>query len=198
MSETPERKPRLPYVNGAIFVAFIGTMLYLIGTGALREMRAASARDGDTPFLAGTHEGVAAPVFQAQTLSGRAVNFPDDYRGKIVLVDFWATWCGPCVAEYPHLVEAYAKYHDRGFEILGVSLDGSRGVAAANVTKFLQSKQAAWDVVYADAESIAGDYRVSAIPSAFLVDGNTGQIIAADDQTRGAKLLGTIEAALKR
>src|SRR5438045_9659203 len=67
--------------------------------------------------------GQKAPSFQAKTVDGKTINFPDDYKGKVVLLDFWATWCGPCRAELPKVVAAYNQYHDKGFEVVSISLD---------------------------------------------------------------------------
>jgi hypothetical protein len=69
--------------------------------------------------------GVGRPCipFDATTVDNKSVHFPADFKGKIVMLDFWATWCGPCRGEIPNVVDAYGKYHKQGFEILGVSLD---------------------------------------------------------------------------
>src|SRR5437016_12598023 len=61
--------------------------------------------------------------FTTTTTDGKKVVFPDDFKGKVVLLDFWATWCGPCMGEAPNVVAVYKKYHEKGFEILGISLD---------------------------------------------------------------------------
>src|ERR1022692_4414081 len=70
--------------------------------------------------------GGKAFAFHAKTVDGKVINFPDDYKGKVVLLDFWATWCPPCRRELPRVVAAYNKYHDKGFEIVSVSLDQPR------------------------------------------------------------------------
>src|SRR5580700_4672700 len=68
-------------------------------------------------------KGAEAPTFKVKTIDGKEVDFYTDYKGKLVILDFWATWCGPCMGEVPGLVKTYNDAHARGFEILGISLD---------------------------------------------------------------------------
>ena len=114
------------------------------------------------------------------------------------MLDFWATWCPPCREEIPGLVRAYNKYHDQGFEVLGISLD--RANQQENVQKFLNEKGMTWPQVYDgkywEAE-VAQMYSVDSIPRAYLVDGNTGKIVAEGEILRGEALDKTISKALE-
>jgi thiol-disulfide isomerase/thioredoxin len=138
-----------------------------------------------------------APRFTAVTLAGQPLTFPDDFKGQFVLLDFWATWCGPCKAELPHVAAAYEKLRARGFEVVGVTLDDTQHVAADRVTRFAAEQKMTWPQVYADAASIAQRFGVSGIPAAFLVDGTTGTILASGAELRGAGLTAAIEKHLK-
>jgi thiol-disulfide isomerase/thioredoxin len=82
--------------------------------------------DGASEPRSAVAKGQKAPAFQTKTVDGKTVNFPADYKGKLVLLDFWATWCPPCRAELPNVISAYNQYHDKGFEIVSVSLDQPR------------------------------------------------------------------------
>src|SRR5258706_153896 len=120
-------------------------------------------------------EGTKFPDFNEKDLTGKPLSIAN-YKGKIVLVDFWATWCGPCVGELPNVLKTYEKYHDKGFEIVGISLDSDK----AKLTSFMEMQKMTWRQ-YFDGKGwgnkLAGKYGVGSIPATYLLDGE-GKIIA--------------------
>ena len=132
--------------------------------------------------------GAVAPDFAQVTPEGKSLKL-SDLRGKYILIDFWASWCGPCRQENPNVVRMYEQYKDKGFDILSVSLDSARD-------RWLQAIEAdklSWKHV-SDlkgwSNEVAQMYEVSGIPKTFLIDPQ-GKIIATD--LRGPSL----EAKLK-
>lgn len=143
--------------------------------------------------------GKAITPFTATLMSGQEVKFPADYKGKVVLLDFWATWCGPCIREVPHLVEAYKAYHDQGFEILGISLDQKDQTQKIN--EVMKEHSMTWPQVYDGGfwkARIAQQYVIHSIPAVFLVDGDTGEILGLRQDLGGDKLKQAIEKALAK
>jgi len=106
-----------------------------------------------------------APDFTLKTIDGQEITL-SKLKGKVVLLDFWATWCGPCRESIPHLIQLYKAYRENGFELIGISLD--KGDAAV-VRNFAKSMDISYPIVMAT-EEVARDYRVTSIPTTFFID----------------------------
>jgi thiol-disulfide isomerase/thioredoxin len=123
-------------------------------------------------------------TLKGKTMEGTPIDLAK-LKGKVVLVDFWATWCGPCVAEIPNIKKMYEKYHAKGFEVVGVSVDEDKDKLA----EFLKDKKLPWSSIYdhgaKEGERMSEYYGVMAIPQAILVD-QEGKVVALE--ARGPEL----------
>lgn len=136
--------------------------------------------------------GQPAPRIAANDLEGKRVEMAD-YAGKVVLVDFWATNCAPCLAEFPNLKQLYKDGHEKGFEILGVSFDDGPDIAQAYAAR----AKLPWRMVMNETPdgTIAQRYKTRTIPALFLVDrkGNVAQV-----DVRGNDLRLVVEKLLEK
>ncbi len=114
------------------------------------------------------------PIKMAGTpVDGRPFHWAD-YQGKVVLIDFWATWCGPCLAELPNVEELYAKYGSQGFEVVSISMDEDR----EKLDEFLEKRPMPWVVLHdVDGNPTAKYYGVNSVPTAILVD-RSGNVVS--------------------
>jgi len=144
------------------------------------------------PRAASVNPGAPAPDVNLPTPEGKMVSL-SSLKGKYVLLDFWASWCGPCRAENPNVVAAYNKFKDKNFTILSVSLDNNKDPW----TKAIKDDGLVWTQV-SDlkgwSSSAAVTYAVQSIPTNFLIDPG-GKIVARN--LRGGELEGTLQQLLK-
>ena len=137
--------------------------------------------------------GQVLPDFSsAVDLDGTPISLAD-YRGKVVLLDFWAVWCGPCLGEIPRIKAVYEKYHDKGFDVIGVSLDED----AAVLREFIKEKEIPWRQIF-DGQKGAGhlvqQYGIRGIPAPFLID-REGKVISV--KARGSLLEELVTAEIE-
>lgn len=140
--------------------------------------------------------GKSVPTFSFASLDSPGTTYTNEsFRGKYYLIDFWATWCGPCRQEMKALHAAYDKYHGRNFEILSLSFDAK----PEDITSFRgRTWKMPWKHAFIDGgfnSSVAKTFEVAGIPRPILVDGN-GRIVATEDDLRGANLDKTLAQLL--
>lgn len=164
---------------------FFVVLIFLLGTSSTQKT---SVNNGDT-----------APEIELKDPKGKTIKL-SKLRGKMVLIDFWASWCGPCRKENPNVVEAYEKYHKekfkngKGFEVFSVSLDKYEDAWEKAIEQDgLVWKNHGWD----KDKEVTRKYGVGSIPTAFLIDGE-GKIIAQRQEIRGLNLHLVLDEQIKR
>jgi thiol-disulfide isomerase/thioredoxin len=119
----------------------------------------------DAESRKGSQVGFYTPDFSAKTFNNEEIKLKE-YKGKYVLLDFWGTWCGPCIAEIPHLKRIYEKYAGKNFAIIGIAND-----TKAKVADFVQRKNIPWpQIIQDDSKEILKLYNIQGYPTIFLID----------------------------
>ncbi len=130
--------------------------------------------------------------FSVEGLDGKKITLAD-YKGKVVLLDFWATWCMPCKVEMPNVIRIHKNFNKKGFEIIGISLDNNKTA----VEKYIKDNEMLWPQFFDGKgwqNTVAQQYRVRAIPSTYLID-KRGKIRFRS--LRGKELEAAVEKLLK-
>ena len=130
--------------------------------------------------------GLPAKPFIGKTISGDEVSL-DKYKGKVLLLDFWATWCPPCLAEMPNIIKCYGEFKDRGFEIIGFAENDNN----ETLKNYLRTNSIQWPIVSKDNdhyEEVVRVYAIKNIPASFLIDktGNLRHVNLTGDNLRNA------------
>ncbi len=123
-----------------------------------------------SPARPGSAVSADAPDFELPTRSGSQVRL-EDLRGQVVMINFWASWCGPCRQEFPVLDQMYRKYKPMGFTLLAVNVESDR----TDAERFLASTPASFPIAYDADNKVSGVYGVSAMPTTLIVD-RKGQV----------------------
>jgi peroxiredoxin/YHS domain-containing protein len=132
--------------------------------------------DADPAAYAPSEFPREAPAFSLQSLAGEPLS-NGSLKGKVVLLDFWATWCAPCRKSMPELQALHKKYAERGFTVIGVSIDEGKD-GPSKVKKFVSSKKIAYPIALDSEQAPAWEaFKVKAVPAAFLLD-QQGRVVA--------------------
>lgn len=164
---------------------------WTIGTLAMAACGVAMVTPAEAQRL---REGAKFPPFKETDLRTKKPIRLEDFRGRVVLVDFWATWCGPCVNELPNVKRAHKKYHKQGFDVISISLDTN----VSKCRKFIEKNNLNWYHI-ADGRGwnsrLAAKHKIKGIPAAILI-GKDGKIVST--HARGKDLDRAVKAALKQ
>lgn len=135
--------------------------------------------------------GFQSPDFDSITIDSKRFKL-SEYRGKFVLIEFWGTWCGPCIGETPFLKEAYAQFNKKGFEIVGIGVHDDLD----RIKTYIQENKIGWTQIYQKSNEIVKLYQVDGFPSAFLVN-TEGVLVNKGSELRGENLKSTLEQYFK-
>ncbi len=156
-SSSRKRPSRLPYVGALIVMGLVVVAAWM-------------GRDNYRPVIAGAE----APEFTAATMDGTPVSL-DDYRGKVVLLNIWATWCGPCREEMPSMQRLREELDDPDFKVVAVSVDADRGVLGylgrpgGDVQKFVDDLGLTFEILRDPSGDVGEIYQTTGLPETFLI-----------------------------
>jgi len=144
-----------------VYLTLFGILFLLVGC----EQATSKKPNTQKSIPEGPRVGFLAPGFSVPTLNGNELDL-SRYRGKVIMINFWATWCGPCRVEMPSMEDLYSKYGGKDFEILAVNGGEDRIL----VQPFIKNLNLSFPVLLDQQFEVHNKYQVTAIPSTFLVD----------------------------
>ncbi len=151
---------------GIIFILVVsGVTIFNSGN---KENVKNNKKEKESQIKEGVYEGETPPDFVLKDLKGEEVSLKR-FRGKIVLLNFWATWCPPCRKEIPSMIKLYKRYNDKGLEIIGVNLDR---MDKSGVEKFSSEYNITFPILLDPTGKIATLYGITALPATFILDRN--------------------------
>ncbi len=151
-------------LRGVARVALIGIL-----TAAAVSCGKGAKQEGGSAVSAGRGEvGSEAPAFTLADLDGKAVS-SEAFKGKVVILDFWATWCPPCKAEIPHFVRLQSKYRGQGLEVVGLALDAG---GAKDVRPFAEDHGVNYTMLIGNEDVTKAYGNITMIPTTFVIDRN--------------------------
>ncbi|MGB9769086.1 MULTISPECIES: TlpA family protein disulfide reductase [Caldisericum] len=177
-------------------IVFIAVILLVAGllTGCSQTSTNNTANTNNTTAQTG-NDRETAPDFSWKDNNGNVVKL-SDLKGKVVLLDFWATWCGPCRMTIPHVEAIYEKYKDKGVVVIGINLDQGD---LSKVQQFIKEQGMKYLVVTDPNSQVAGLYGVNSIPRFFIIDknGKIAKMIIGYDPNMEDVLSKEIDSLLK-
>jgi len=152
----------LPYLIGVIILVISLTMYFLKSKPTPQQPPVTVIPPVEKSIL--THEVKLAPDFSLKTLGGKVIKL-SDFKRKVIIIDFWATWCPPCRTEIPHFVNLYKKYKDKDFQMLGVTLDDNK----SSVEDFAKDYNINYPLLIPDEKTLKDYGPIIYIPTTFLI-----------------------------
>ena len=159
-------KRRYLIFSGLIFIFLVVFGVLILDSGKKEKFK--NEIKNDNSVKEGIYKGEIPPDFTLKDLEGEEVSLKR-FRGKIVLLNFWATWCPPCRKEIPSMIKLYKRYNDKGLEIIGVNLDR---MDKSGIEKFSSEYNITFPILLDPTGKIATLYGITALPATFILDRN--------------------------